>query len=945
MAASKTATDITIEHYRRPEVKAAIIGYCTSNGGMRALNASERWYKGGKDPKTVMLRGPADYADTIEMGRPLYATLDILDPSVFEQAILWDDKRRAPVRPIGDLSNCLAFTLSTDIDSTGDIKSLSIKEAVEAAAQFHVDYLRKRGIEKSVYCLYSGGGIYVHLHHGLFAVDTGNTELTPEDRRKEFQILTRAYNRLIEDISKAFFRKYPQHIGQVKFDQLNNQKRTFKVIFSLHKRYPYAVVPLDPKSIKIDFKRASLPLSGEVLAEGGKWYQSFDPSEKKAIVALLKEKIEEIKKIINKAPTGNSTISRLPEPLDQASFAPCMKNIIANAQPVEGRHRALGILATYLYQVGWSKDQAFKLWAGIADRCQVETRIFESEFGRLSCPFCDTIQQNSGGYPHLNLYNLGFCVPDAHCKGCQWPGDYSSQQILNEMQEAEPLDIVITHRHFQDLTALTMPELVKRNDPPHIFVRSGNLVRIRKDEYGIMQIELLTEASLLGEVGRCAHYLKETKSKGLVDSNPPPNLIKDILNLTAWPEFPPLRALIASPVIRPDGTVLTTPGYDSATGLYYTGSMEMALQVTESPTHDEAVKAADYLREELLGDFPFKDDASRANALGALLTPITMPLINGNVPLGLFDKPQAGTGASLLTEIIAEITTGNAASMQTAPGTDEEWRKAITAVLTQGPQIVVIDNVTNILRSAKLSQMLTARTWSDRMLGKTKMLSLPQTAAWFATGNNIQLGGDLARRSYWIRLDAEMPRPWLRVGFRHADIKAWTRNNREMLLSKLITMVRAWVVAGQPGSKDLLKIGSFESWSRVIGGILTFAGVKGFLGNGAELYDSADQEISQWDLFLEQWQLLHRDDKITAAQLKTELTDFQSIYKPFQNEMPEEVIKATDKTTRGAVALGHTLRRHSDHVFPSGRKLTSTQDSHTKGMKWGVTTIQPFAEV
>lgn len=439
MAASDN--DLTIEHYQRPEVKATILAYCMNGGaGSRALNADEHWYKGGSDPKTVMIRGPADYEDTITKGRTLYATLDILDQSVFEQSSLWNEERHAPETPIGDLSHCLAFTLSTDIDGIGDIrKDLSVEEAVEAAAQFHVDYLREMGIEKNVYCLYSGGGIYVHLHHALFAVDVGNTELTPDQIKRQYQIVTKAYNALIGDISQAFFSKYPQHKGKVKFDQLNNQKRTFKTILSLHKRHPFAVIPLNPAAIKIDFKRASLPITDEVLAECAAWYKTFDPSEKKAIVALLKDKMAEVEQIIRDRPTeGNSTISRLPEPLDRASFAPCIKNIIEKAADHEGRHRALGVLATYLYQMGWNEEAAFDLWGEVANRCRVAPRIFDTTWGRVSCPLCTTIRATAGGYPHLNLFQMGFCVPDEHCKGCQWPGDHHTQRILNESQPEKP---------------------------------------------------------------------------------------------------------------------------------------------------------------------------------------------------------------------------------------------------------------------------------------------------------------------------------------------------------------------------------------------------------------------------------------------------------------------------------------------------------------------------
>ena len=432
---ASSATELTIAHYLRPEVRETILRYCQYEHGARALNADEHWYRGTDDINhTVALRGPADYEDTIKRGRTLYATLDILEQAIFEQDSKWDKKAGRPETPLGTLADCLAFTLSTDIDGIGDIRSLAVKQAVEAAAQFHVDYLRKHGIENSVYCLYSGGGIYVHLHHGLFSVDVGNTELRPEARKEQYQILCKAYNKLIGEISQEFFRKYPQYIGLVKFDQLNNQKRTFKTIFSIHKRLPFAVIPLDPTAIKISFEKASLPLSDEVLAEGAQWYQSFDPSEKEAVMGLLKDKIEAVRAVTRDRPSGSTDgeISRPEEPLGLADFAPCMKNIIEKAEDREGRHRALAVLATYLYQMGWPEDKAFDLWLEVADRCGVESRIFETTFGLVSCPLCSTMLQDTGGYPHLNLFNMGFCVPDEHCKGCQWPGDHHLQVILDE---------------------------------------------------------------------------------------------------------------------------------------------------------------------------------------------------------------------------------------------------------------------------------------------------------------------------------------------------------------------------------------------------------------------------------------------------------------------------------------------------------------------------------
>ena len=519
---ASSATELTIEHYLRPEVREIILRYCQYEHGSRALNSDEHWYRGTDDINhTVALRGPADYEDTITRGRTLYATLDILEQAVFEQDSKWDKKASRPETPLGTLAECLAFTLSTDIDGIGDIRSPAVKQAVEAAAQFHVDCLRERGIEKNVYCLYSGGGIYVHLHHGLFAVDVGNTGLTPEARKEEYQILCKAYNQIIGEISQAFFREHPEHIGKVKFDQLNNQKRTFKTIFSIHKRLPFAVIPLDPTAIKISFDKASLPLSDEVLQEGARWYQSFDPSERAAMGTLLKDRIEAARAVTRDRPEGSTDreISRLEEPLDLSSFAPCMKNIVEKAEDREGRHRALAVLATYLYQMGWQEDKAFDLWLEVADRCGVESRIFETTFGLLSCPLCSTMLQDTGGYPHLNLFNMGFCAPDEHCKGCQWPGDHHLQVILNENfsrakdEKGEPCFPVVT-----------------KNDPPGtigVSAETGQVQKVVKRENGetgetFMALTTLSDCALRIDTETSANGETEYifKGAGAIDKRP-----------------------------------------------------------------------------------------------------------------------------------------------------------------------------------------------------------------------------------------------------------------------------------------------------------------------------------------------------------------------------------------------------------------------------------------
>jgi hypothetical protein len=79
------------------------------------------------------------------------------------------------------------------------------------------------------------------------------------------------------------------------------------------------------------------------------------------------------------------------------------------------------------------------------------------------------------------------------------------------------------------------------------------------------------------------------------------------------------------------------------------------------------------------------------------------------------------------------------------PGEDDEARKRITAALISGRPMLLLDNVRS-LRSQSLEAVLTTTVWEDRLLGQTKMLRVRNTALWLATGNNVEVSDEMARR-------------------------------------------------------------------------------------------------------------------------------------------------------------------------------------------------------
>jgi hypothetical protein len=128
--------------------------------------------------------------------------------------------------------------------------------------------------------------------------------------------------------------------------------------------------------------------------------------------------------------------------------------------------------------------------------------------------------------------------------------------------------------------------------------------------------------------------------------------------------------------------------------------------VPDNPSQKQLETAVALIREPII-DFPFDSGASRANALAVMMTPIYRPMIAGSVPLCLIDKPQPGTGAGLLADVIAIIATGRPAAMMAPPKNDEECEKRLTSILRHGRAVITIDNMDGYLYFASLAMILT----------------------------------------------------------------------------------------------------------------------------------------------------------------------------------------------------------------------------------------------
>ncbi|GAA4890912.1 hypothetical protein [Saccharopolyspora cebuensis] len=407
-----------------------------------------------------------------------------------------------------------------------------------------------------------------------------------------------------------------------------------------------------------------------------------------------------------------------------------------------------------------------------------------------------------------------------------------------------------------------------------------------------------------------------------IEKSPSAAAMAAVLSRRSWPELPVLRRIISTPVLRPDGTLLQTPGYDPATGYLLAGRTHLA-PVPERPTPEQVQEARQFLLGTFLRDFPWRTAADRANYLGLLVTPIVRPFTRALSPFAVIDATMPGSGKTILSGC-AGMLSGQ--RVLTWTDSDEELRKAVTTVLADQVGVVVFDNLEegSVINSAVLARLVTERTWTDRKLGTNAAATMPNDRLWIATGNNLRVGGDMASRSAWVRLDPDCPRPEARSGFTIPNLDTWILDpaNQAVVLRHLLVLILDWTAHGAPTSTSVPQMRQFTRWAQHIGGFLEHHGIGSFLAN-AEAARDLDDDAAEWRAFLLRWHQLHGTKPVTANDLRAS-AEADSGLDPWQGSFPTSPTgKLPSAKSLGRKLTGQIGRWRGDIV------LRSVTDSHT----------------
>jgi hypothetical protein len=284
-------------------------------------------------------------------------------------------------------------------------------------------------------------------------------------------------------------------------------------------------------------------------------------------------------------------------------------------------------------------------------------------------------------------------------------------------------------------------------------------------------------------------------------------------------KFPTVAGIATSPTLRPDGTILDRPGYDPATQLLLVDSLAMP-PIPELLTKEDAIAALKLITD-LLKEFPFVDDVAKAVAVSAIITPVVRGAFLV-APMHVADAPVAGSGKSYLFDISAAIVSGVLMPVIAAGRNEEETEKRLGAAVQSSQSLICIDNVNGELRGDALAQLIERPRPLVRVLGRSELFEVDaRGTTFFANGNNILIAGDLTRRVVRTRLDPKMEQPELKE-FK-GDPVAKVLENRGAYVDAALTVVRAYIVSGQPDKKKRLI--SFEGWSDTVRSAIAWLGM------------------------------------------------------------------------------------------------------------------------
>jgi len=288
--------------------------------------------------------------------------------------------------------------------------------------------------------------------------------------------------------------------------------------------------------------------------------------------------------------------------------------------------------------------------------------------------------------------------------------------------------------------------------------------------------------------------------------------------------LPSVTSIAQLPIVLHDGAVLSGRGLDRRYGVVFRVPTELEVLVPnrDSCTPAAVARAMHYLADEWLCDVA-ADYPGKCILIAFALTILERALLPQR-PAFFVTAGQRGGGKTTTMHMISMAALGLPASAAAWSPNEEERRKALFAYLGAGLPLLVWDNLArgSIISCPSIEKALTSEFYSDRVLGETEVKIVPAYTVEGFTGNNIAPRGDLASRSFQVRLSVNRADPENRE-FKRQDPLDWTDANRGRILQAFYTILLGNPRSGQKKSDRKPAPTRFKEWWDMVGSAVEHA--------------------------------------------------------------------------------------------------------------------------
>ncbi|NUQ35811.1 MAG: hypothetical protein HUU29_12825 [Planctomycetaceae bacterium] len=317
--------------------------------------------------------------------------------------------------------------------------------------------------------------------------------------------------------------------------------------------------------------------------------------------------------------------------------------------------------------------------------------------------------------------------------------------------------------------------------------------------------------------------------------------------------FPGVRFYGEGAVYGPDFCLYNKRGYYKKDKVLVVGAPVTARSGTE------------YL-DDLLSEVAFRDAASRANFVGALIGSLLYNAI-GTSPIMTITANHPGVGKTLIANLFAAIIDGGDLLSISYSANDREVEKGIGSVLKTMSRVLAVDNAkpdgSGLISSQAFERMSSARYVVTRLLGYSQLIERPNDILWILTANSPRLSTDLVERSVFIQLEFNGDPSTRR--FKYDDLFARALAVRSEVRGETIGMVENWKAKGCPLSSVTHRYGT---WAKLVGGILEANGYKDFLANDLSAQVEINSELNE---LLDVLTVFNGKNSFTVSELLTEV--------------------------------------------------------------------------